>query len=75
MLFPRSLRRYLSWRAWRRSHCYRRQWDHLMELDDHLLRDLGFNRQQLQAGWRVLELPQCDERTLPNRTRRCSTVA
>lgn len=63
----------LSRRACRRQ-CYRRHWRHLCQLDDHLLRDIGLDRQQIQRGWRALELPQGEE-TLPNRKPHCHDMA
>ena len=73
MRFLKRLYERLSWRVSRRYR-YRRHWDHLNQLDDHLLRDIGLNRQQIQRGWRVLEHPQSEE-TLPNGKPRCHDMA
>lgn len=61
----------LSWRAWRRRYCYRRQWDHVRQLDDYLLRDMGFEPDQVRRDWRSLQR-HCHSRgtisikTMPN---------
>lgn len=56
----------LSWRAWRRRHCYRRQWDHVRQLDDYLLRDIGFDPDQVRRDWKSLQRPCHRRGTMPS---------
>lgn len=64
----------LSRRVLHRRYCYRRQWRHLRQLDDYLLRDIGFDPYQLRRDWRTLQRPCRSRETIPSEAAQVETM-